>query len=99
VVGLRRAVEPSSIPYPLQSAQRVGHPELGFRWEDVALGHPDIQVRELGGTRLAFGVPHSCAESAHEWATRAVVAELGRANTGVSPLRCASVEMTGVGVG
>jgi hypothetical protein len=30
-VGLRRAVERSSIPHPLQRAQRVGHPE-GWRF-------------------------------------------------------------------
>jgi len=44
----RRAVERSSIPHPLQKTQRVGHPELGFPWEVVALGHPAIPSVDLG---------------------------------------------------
>jgi len=51
----RRAVERSSISHPLQKTQRVGHPELGFPWEVVALGHPAIPSVGSGAARTKNG--------------------------------------------
>jgi len=48
--------------------------------EGVGVAHPPFGVRVVGKVKRlgcgwrAVGVPHSCAESAHEWATRAALA-------------------------
>jgi len=61
---------------PFAKSAKGRAPGVGVSWKSVARGHPDLQVREIGGTRIV---------RLHK-----------RANTGVSPLRCAPVEMTDV---
>jgi len=36
--------------------QRVGSPELGLRGRMGVSGHPDLQMREIGGTGLCWFV-------------------------------------------
>jgi len=48
-----------SIPHPLQRTQRVGHPEPGLPCGVGADQAPDLQVREIGDTRLILHLDHA----------------------------------------